>query len=123
MKPGQDDKVIAGWNALMVSALARAAEGLGDEAYLVRACQAADFVLQRLTLGDRLLRSFRGRASPVQGYLEDYAYWVAALIDLYEATLERRYLEPPAAGWTRPSIFFTTQTRPASTLCLGTRRS
>jgi len=92
-KPGLDDKVITGWNALMISALARAAEGLGDGTYLARAREAAGFIMEHLTAGDRLLRSFRIKPSPVQGYLEDYAYWVAALIDLYEATLERGYLE------------------------------
>ncbi len=93
VKPARDEKVIAGWNALMISAFARAYDVLRTPEYLNRAVEAAAFVEARLVDRERLRRSFKEKASSNAGYLEDYAYWVAALIDLYEASLDRRYLE------------------------------
>lgn len=98
IKPGRDEKAITSWNAMMISAYAQAARILGDEAYAERAKRAVDFVEKRLIDGDRLLRSFKDRPSKTPGYLEDYAFWVQALIDLYETCLERRLLEQ-AGEW------------------------
>ncbi|MBO2521567.1 MAG: thioredoxin domain-containing protein [Firmicutes bacterium] len=96
VKPGRDEKAIAAWNALMISAFARAGRALGERAFIERARRAAAFVEARLIRGGRLVRSFKEKPSPVPGFLEDYACWAQALIDLYEATLERAYLEKAA---------------------------
>ena len=93
VKPGRDEKVITGWNALMISAFAQAARVLGDDRYARNAERAAAFIEERLVDGDRLLRSFKERPSQIPGYLEDYAFWVQALLDLYETTFDRTYLE------------------------------
>ena len=91
--PLRDDKVIAAWNGLMISALARAALVLDQPADAQRAARAADFVLQRMRSDGRLRRSFAGGAAHHDAYLADYAFMIAGLLDLYEATGERRWLD------------------------------
>ena len=91
-RPGRDDKVILAWNALMISAFARAARVLGERRYLERALRAVRFVEERMTAGERLVRSYKEGPSNVSGFLDDYAFWVQALVDVYEACFDRRYL-------------------------------
>lgn len=112
VKPGRDEKVITGWNALMISAFARAYDVLRTSEYLERATKAARFIQERLVERERLLRSYKGKASGIRGYLEDYAYWVAALLDLYEASLNREYLDD-AHGWMNVTLeLFYDETTP-----------
>ena len=97
-RPHRDDKVLTDWNGLAVAALARAGAVLpGDggepDDFLRAAREAADFVLERLRDGDgRLLHRWRGGEAAVPATAEDYAYLVLGLIELYEATLEPRWL-------------------------------
>ncbi|MDP7471283.1 MAG: thioredoxin domain-containing protein, partial [Vicinamibacterales bacterium] len=79
--PLRDDKILTSWNALAISAFAQASLALGDAGYAERATHAADFVLSRLKDGDRLFRSYAGGEARVPGYLEDYAFLIAALLD------------------------------------------
>jgi|MDTC01.3.fsa_nt_gb hypothetical protein len=95
--PLRDDKILTSWNALAISAFAQASLALGDAGYAERATHAADFVLSRLKDGDRLFRSYAGGEARVPGYLEDYAFLIAALLDLYEATSEPRWMEEALA--------------------------
>ncbi|MFS8664349.1 MAG: thioredoxin domain-containing protein [Limnochordales bacterium] len=97
VKPHRDEKVLVGWNGLVITALARAGAALGVPAYLAAARRAVAFVQQRLMTpeGD-LLHSFKEWPAPVPGFLDDYAFFVAALIDLYEATLEPDFLAEAA---------------------------
>jgi hypothetical protein len=90
--PLRDDKVLTSWNALMISAHARAALTLGDATYAQRAERAADFLLRTLASGDRLLRTYNAGAAKLDAYLDDYAFLVAALLDLHEATGNPRWL-------------------------------
>jgi uncharacterized protein YyaL (SSP411 family) len=95
--PLRDEKILVSWNGLMISAFARAAQALGDPAYVERAERAADFVLARLRTNGRLRRSwFDGRADGI-GYLDDYAFLGQALLDLYEATFDPRWLREAIA--------------------------
>ncbi len=91
-RPGLDDKRLASWNALMISALADAGAALEQPAYLEAAVGCAEFVLERMRDPDgRLLRTFsEGRAS-VDAYLEDYAFLLEALLVLFEVTCEERW--------------------------------
>jgi uncharacterized protein len=90
--PGLDDKRLAGWNALMISALADAGAVLGRDDYLDAARAAADFVLTRMRdERGRLLRTFNAGEAKLDAYLEDHAFAVEALLDLYEATFEPRW--------------------------------
>jgi uncharacterized protein YyaL (SSP411 family) len=87
-RPGLDDKRIASWNALMISALAEAGEG-----YLDAAVGCAEFVLRDLRdERGRLLRSYNDGEAKIGAYLEDYAFLLEALIALFEAGCEERWL-------------------------------
>jgi uncharacterized protein YyaL (SSP411 family) len=90
--PHTDRKIIAGWNGLMISAFARAATVLNEPAYADTARHAANYVLSTLRDGHRLGRSiFDGKATG-DGYLDDYACVIAALLDLFAATHESTWL-------------------------------
>ena len=95
--PARDEKILAAWNGLAISALATGGRVLDDDRYLRAAARAADFLLTRLRVGGRLMRSFKdGRASQ-PGFLEDYALVAAGLFDLYEATFDPRWLREALA--------------------------
>ncbi|OGQ11221.1 MAG: hypothetical protein A2138_02630 [Deltaproteobacteria bacterium RBG_16_71_12] len=84
--PARDDKVIAGWNGVMVSALARAALALDEPEYGDRAARVARVVLDRMRTGDgRVYRTMRERRARLPGMLEDHASLVQGLLDLVEA--------------------------------------
>ncbi len=89
-RPQRDDKIVTAWNGLMISAFARAYQVLGDPAYLEAANKAADFVKEKLYRAETntLRRSFREGASEVEGFADDYAYLIAGLLDLYEASFD-----------------------------------
>jgi uncharacterized protein YyaL (SSP411 family) len=96
--PLRDEKILTAWNALMISAFARAGFVLDDPGYVARARRAADFVLAHMRTEDgRLYRSFRDEPGAQTGYLEDHAYFIQALLDLYEASWEPRWLEAALA--------------------------
>jgi uncharacterized protein YyaL (SSP411 family) len=91
--PLRDEKILAAWNGLMISGFAVAGRVLGEPRYVAAAARAAEFLLERMRPAGRLVRSFKdGRSGPA-GFLDDYAFVVAALLDLYEAGFERRFLE------------------------------
>jgi len=91
--PLRDDKILAAWNGLMISALALGGRALSEPSYLLAAERAASFALARLRVGGRLQRSYRdGRASG-PGFLEDHAFLAQGLLDLHEATFAPRWLE------------------------------
>ncbi|HEY5091574.1 MAG TPA: thioredoxin domain-containing protein [Polyangia bacterium] len=95
--PARDDKILAGWNGLMISALALGGGVLGEPRYTGAAARAADFVLRTMRTGGLLARSFKdGRAGP-PGFLEDYAFLAAGLFDLYEASFDPRWLREALA--------------------------
>jgi hypothetical protein len=91
--PATDDKVLAAWNGLAISALAEAGRGFGEPRFLDAALAAAGFVLEELT-GDRgrLLRSWRDGRKGGPGYLDDYACMAEACLTLYETTFDLRWL-------------------------------
>lgn len=93
-RPLLDDKVITAWNGLMISALAKGAQVLGEERYLAAALRAAEFVARELYDETRevLYRSWRGGRLASEGFAEDYACFVQGLLDLYEATFDLRWL-------------------------------
>ena len=94
-RPHLDDKVITAWNGLMISAFARAAQVLDDRSYLDSANKAADFVQAKLYDPETttLLRSYREGASNVEGFADDYAFFIQGLLDLYEAGFDAARME------------------------------
>jgi len=93
-RPHRDDKAITAWNAMMISAYARAYQVLEDPAYLAAAERALAFIRTRLydPPTGTLHRLHRGEAVSGDGYLEDYAFLIQALLDLYECTFDTRHL-------------------------------
>ncbi|MDD2336974.1 MAG: thioredoxin domain-containing protein [Geobacteraceae bacterium] len=93
-KPLRDEKILCAWNGLMISALAKGFAVSGENRYLEAAESALHFVATQLRSTDgRLLRSwYRGKSS-IPAFLEDYAFLDWGLIQLYEATLDRDYLD------------------------------
>lgn len=90
--PSLDDKRLASWNALMISALAEAGAVLERDDYLDAARRAADFVLTEMRDdAGRLMRTWKEGRARLNAYLEDHAYLVEALVTLYEATFEPRW--------------------------------
>jgi len=92
--PFKDDKILTDWNGLMIAALARAAYVLDNQNYAAAASKAADFILQNLTTDTgRLLKRYRQGRSGLVAHLNDYAFMVWGLIDLYQATYQIEYLK------------------------------
>jgi uncharacterized protein YyaL (SSP411 family) len=90
--PGLDDKRLAAWNALMISALAEAGAVLGEPRYLDAARACAGFVLRSMRDDDgRLLRTFKDGEAKLNAYLEDHAFLLEALLTLYESTFDPRW--------------------------------
>lgn len=85
-RPQRDDKILADWNGLMVAALARASFILSEPSYLDAARAAAGFIRTRMRTPDgRLLHRWCGGEPAVTGNLDDYAFAIWGLIELYEA--------------------------------------
>ncbi|NSW82595.1 MAG: thioredoxin domain-containing protein [Syntrophothermus sp.] len=90
--PLKDDKILTSWNGLMIAALARGARVLQNDGLLDMAQKAADFITSKLVRGDgRLLGRYRDGEAAIPGYLDDYAFFVWGLLELYEASFEVRY--------------------------------
>ncbi len=91
--PLKDDKVLTDWNGLMIAAFAKGAKAFGSDEFKEAARRAADFVLTTLRHPDgRLLKRWRTGQAGLPAHLEDYAFVIWGLIELYEATLEVRWL-------------------------------
>ena len=90
--PSRDDKVLTGWNGLMLRALAEATAVLGRDDYEQAAVRNASFILEHLRQGEALLRVCKDGQAKVPGYLEDYACFIDGLLALHEATFDPRWL-------------------------------
>jgi uncharacterized protein len=111
--PLRDDKILAAWNGLMISAFARASFALDEPKYVTAASRAAEFVLENLRVEGVLRRAWLGAPSSYLAYLEDHAFLAQGLLDLFEATGDSRWLteavaldaqlqaryEDPVGGW------------------------
>lgn len=93
LKPLRDEKILTAWNGLMISAYARAGLILGNQDYTDSALKAADFILKNLYREGQLYRSYKDAKARHTAYLDDYAFFIAALIDLYEVTHNSKWLE------------------------------
>jgi uncharacterized protein YyaL (SSP411 family) len=90
--PGRDEKVLTSWNGLMLAAFAEAARILDRDDYLEVAERNAGFLLRELRLeNSRLLRTWKEGKAKLNGYLEDHAYLIEGLLDLYQTTFEPRW--------------------------------
>jgi uncharacterized protein YyaL (SSP411 family) len=98
-RPFLDTKVLTAWNGQMIAGLARAGQALGDKEAEAAAARAADFVLKNLRPKEgRLLRTYGAApgqkpAARLNGYLDDYAFFVYGLLTLHDVTKEKRWLD------------------------------
>lgn len=92
-QPLRDEKILTAWNGLMISAFARAGLAFLEPSYVERASKAADFILKNLKKDQKLYRSFKENKVAHIAFLEDYAFFIAALLDLYEASSDLRWLK------------------------------
>jgi uncharacterized protein YyaL (SSP411 family) len=95
IRPHLDDKILTGWNALMISAFAKGEQVLGDKRYGDAAERAIQFILKNLYNANHgtLLRRYRDGEAAIAGFLDDYAFFANALLDWYETRFETYYLE------------------------------
>jgi hypothetical protein len=94
-RPHLDDKIIAAWNGLMISAFARAAQVLNDASYLETATRAANFIRANLYDESRkmLFRSYREGRGEVEGFADDFAFVIQGLLDLHDASFDSGWLK------------------------------
>jgi len=95
VRPHLDDKILTSWNGLMISAFALGGAVLGEPRYAEAARNAAEFLIAHMynPQTGTLLRRYRQGDAAIPGFLDDYALFVQALLDLYEAQFDPRHLE------------------------------
>ncbi len=95
IRPGLDDKILLSWNALMATAYARAAAALGDVSYREAARRNLHFLLDRLAIdeGPALYHTYKEGQAQYEAFLDDYAFLIEALLEVYGITFEDKYLE------------------------------
>jgi len=93
IKPGLDDKCLTAWNAMMIKALAESSSVFENESYYLSAKMAADFILSDLTTEKGgLYRNYKNGKASITAFLDDYAFFIAALIALYEVDFDENWL-------------------------------
>ncbi|RNI29401.1 thioredoxin domain-containing protein [Rufibacter immobilis] len=93
VRPGLDDKILTSWNALMLTGLVDAYKALGEPKILELACTNAHFLLSKLKQGNQLYHNYKEGKATIDGFLEDYALLIQALIGLYQVTFEEHWLQ------------------------------
>jgi uncharacterized protein YyaL (SSP411 family) len=93
-RPNKDDKILTDWNGLMVAALAKGARVFDEPRYASAAKHAVDFILSNMLTSDgRLFHRYRVGEAAVPGHLDDYAFLIHGMLELYETTFEPDYLK------------------------------
>jgi uncharacterized protein YyaL (SSP411 family) len=93
VRPFRDEKILTSWNGLMLSGLAEAIKVSANPRYIEAAAKTVKFIFTRMFKDGFLLHTYKDGKSKLHGYLDDFAFLSAGLLDLYEATLERSTME------------------------------
>ncbi len=94
VRPGLDDKCLVAWNGMMIKALAEAALIFENDAYYESAKQAAQFILENLIAeGQGMFRNYKNGKPSITAFLDDYAFFIEALIALYEVDFDEKWLQ------------------------------
>lgn len=91
--PARDEKILVAWNGLMISAFAKAGLILNNKTYTQQAIKSAQFILDKLYINGRLFRSYKDNMAKHYAYLNDYAFFIAGLLDLYEASFDIKWMK------------------------------
>ena len=93
IKPGLDDKILSSWNALMITGYTKAYRVFGEAAFLEAAVINANFLLKKAIAADgEMTRNYKNGKSSINALLDDYAFTIAAFIELYQATFDEKWL-------------------------------
>ncbi|GAC1479181.1 MAG: thioredoxin domain-containing protein [Gemmatimonadaceae bacterium] len=95
--PARDEKILAGWNGLMLRAVAEAAGALGRDDWRAMAIANGEFLLEHMVRDGRVMRSHKAGVTKLAGYLEDHAAVALGFLALYELTLDPRWVAPTRA--------------------------
>jgi uncharacterized protein YyaL (SSP411 family) len=93
VRPGRDEKILAGWNGLMLRGIAEAARAFGDEAMRDVAVRNGEFLFRTLVREGGVLRSYKDGIAKIPGFLEDYAAVALGALALYQLTFDRTWLD------------------------------
>ena len=96
VRPGLDDKILTGWNGIMIASLVDAYTTFGDDYFLNIALKNANFIEEKLRKEKELYRNFNKGKGSIDAYLEDYAWLIQAYTALYQATFEEKWLHKAA---------------------------
>jgi hypothetical protein len=93
-KPGRDDKILTSWNGLMISAFSKVYRITNNPTYLSHATKGIEFIENKIGTSDgRLRRTFKDGVSKLNAYLDDFAFYINALLDVFEVDTNPRYIE------------------------------
>jgi hypothetical protein len=93
-RPLKDDKILTDWNGLMIASLSKAAQAFEEAEYIRAAREAADFILEHLSPEEgKLWHCYREGKAGIEGFLNDYAFLIWGLLELYETSFDTSYLE------------------------------
>ena len=93
VSPGLDDKILVSWNSLMITAFAKGFQVTQDKQYLDAAKNCIQFIENNLFVNDKLLRTYKNQTPKIDGYLDDYAYFINSLLDVFEIEPDVKYLK------------------------------
>jgi len=93
VRPGLDDKILLGWNAVMAKGLIDAYNAFSEKQYLELALKNIQFIEENMREGNNLFRNYKSGKASIPAYLEDYALYIDALNALYQSTFDEQYLE------------------------------
>ena len=93
VRPGRDEKILAGWNGLMVRGLADAARALHDDDIAAMATRSGEFLFRALVQDGRVMRTYKDGVAKIPGFLEDHAALALAALALYQIDFDRRWLD------------------------------
>jgi len=93
VRPGLDDKILTSWNSLMLRGYVDAYSAFGEKKFLEAALKNGEFILDKMMTEDgRLNRNYKNGKSNINAFLDDYSYTIEALISLYEATFDEKWI-------------------------------
>ncbi|MCI0751876.1 MAG: thioredoxin domain-containing protein, partial [Flammeovirgaceae bacterium] len=106
IRPGLDDKIVTSWNAMMIVGLIDAYKAFGDRQFLEAAEKNIQFLEKYLFEEGKIYRSFKNKRSDVEGFLDDYAYVIAAYVQLYQCTFSEIYIDKASHWMNHPLQYF-----------------
>ena len=92
IRPGLDDKILTGWNAITIQGLLDGYRMIGESAFLDRAVRCMEFLEHNLIAEEKVFRAYKNHRSKTEAFLEDYAFLIQAYTSLYEATFDEHWI-------------------------------